>query len=103
MKRDDLDELVDLKVQLFELLHSLEKNEFIVLSSDFFSKKLLWHLYKLGAFKGNGFNNYNPYQDYQFMLDMFSKRKRTQKQEKKATAIIMNSISLLHLPDIVPR
>lgn len=91
-ERDDLDEEVDLKVQLFELLHAIEQNEFIVLSSDFFSRKLLKYLYDLGAFTGSEYNNYEPFMDYQFMLDMFNKRMRTQRQEKKATAIIMSSI-----------
>lgn len=91
-ERDDLDEEVDLKVQLFELLHAIEQNEFIVLSSDFFSRKLLKYLYDLEAFTGSEYNNYEPFRDYQFMLDMFNKRVRTQRQEKKATAIIMSSI-----------
>lgn len=91
-ERDDLDEEVDLNVQLFELLHAIEQNEFIVLSSDFFSRKLLKYLYDLGAFIGSEYNNYDPFRDYQFMLDMFNKRMRTQRQEKKATAIIMSSI-----------
>jgi hypothetical protein len=91
-ERDDLDEEVDLKVQLFELLHAIEQYEFIVLSSDFFSRKLLKYLYDLGAFIGSEYNNYDPFGDYQFMLDMFNKRMRTQRQEKKATAIIMSSI-----------
>lgn len=34
-ERDALDEEVDLKVHLFEILHAIEQNEFIVLSSDF--------------------------------------------------------------------
>jgi len=91
-ERDDLDEEVDLKVQLFELLYAIEQNEFIVLSSDFFSRKLLKYLYDLGAFTGSEYNNYEPFMDYQFMLDMLNKRIRTQRQEKKATAIIMSSI-----------
>jgi hypothetical protein len=57
-----------------------------------FSRKLLRHLYEIGAFKPTQYNNYNPEEDYQFMLDMFNKRSRTMKQEKKATAIILNSI-----------
>lgn len=91
-ERDDLDEEVDLKVQLFELLHAIEQNEYILLSSNFFSRKLLRYLYDMGAFIESEYNNYDPSRDYQFMVDMFNKRMRTPRQENKATAIIMSSI-----------
>ena len=91
-ERADLDEEAVVKEQLFKLLHAIENNRFLTLSSEFFSRKLLRHLYEIGAFKPTQYNNYNPEEDYQFMLDMFNKRSRTMKQEKKATAIILNSI-----------
>jgi hypothetical protein len=91
-ERADLDEEAAVKEQLFKLLHAIENNRFLTLSSEFFSRKLLRHLYEIGAFKPTQYNNYNPEEDYQFMLDMFNKRSRTMKQEKKATAIILNSI-----------
>ena len=91
-ERADLDEEAAVKEQLFKLLHAIENNRFLTLSSEFFSRKLLRHLYEIGAFKPTQYNNYNPEEDYQFMLDMFNKRSRTMKQEKKVTAIILNSI-----------
>ena len=36
-ERDDLDEEVAVKEQLFKLLHAIENNDFLRLSSDFFS------------------------------------------------------------------
>ena len=75
------------------MLHAIENNSFLTLSSDFFSRKLLLYLLDLGAFKPTSYNHYNPEKDYQFMLDMFNKRsRRTESQDKKATAIILNSI-----------
>ncbi|MHB8066199.1 MAG: hypothetical protein ACYDG2_26860 [Ruminiclostridium sp.] len=91
-ERTDLNEEVAVKEQLFRLLHAIESNDFITLSSDFFSRKLLRYLYDLDAFEATEYNNYEPYNDYQFLLDMFNKRIRTERQEKKATAIILNSI-----------
>ena len=92
-ERDDLDEEVAVKVQLFKLLHAIESNSFLTLSSDFFSRKLLLYLLDLGAFKPTSYNHYDPEEDYQFMLDMFNKgSRRTESQDKKVTAIIMNSI-----------
>jgi hypothetical protein len=92
-KRDDLDEEVAVKEQLFKLLHAIENNSFLTLSSDFFSRKLLLYLFELGAFRPTGYNYYNPKNDYQFMLNMFNKGlRRTERQGRKATAIILNSI-----------
>ena len=84
--------LVDVKEQLFKLLHAVEDNQYLQLSSEFFSRKLLRYLLDIGAFEPNQWNNYNPENDYRFMLDMFNKRTRTDKQNKKATAIILGSI-----------
>lgn len=92
-ERVDLDEEVAVKEQLFKLLHAIENNSFLTLSSDFFSRKLLLYLLDLGAFKPTSYNHNDPEEDYQFMLDMFNKRsRRTESQDKKATAIILNSI-----------
>ena len=66
--RDDLDEQVSIKEQLFKLLHAVENNSFLELTTEYFSRTLLKY------------------------LDMFNKRKRTIKQNQKATAIILNSI-----------
>ena len=91
-ERSDLDEEVAVKEHLFKLLHAIEGRNFLTLSTDFFSRKLLRYLYDIGAFKATLYNDFEPYDDYKFMLDMFNKRNRTDKQEKKATAIILNSI-----------
>ena len=91
-ERSDLDDEVAVKEQLFKLLHAIESRNFLTLSSDFFSRKLLRYLYDIGAFKSTPYNDFEPYDDYQFMLDMFNKRNRSNRQEKKATAIILNSV-----------
>lgn len=91
-ERDDLKHEVDVKEQLFKLLHAVEGNQFLQLSSKYFSRKLLRYLLDIGAFKPTSWNNYNPESDYRFLLDMFNKRNKTVSQNKKATAIILNSI-----------
>lgn len=90
--RSDLDEEVTVKEQLFRLLHAVEKGNRLELSAKFFSQKLLRYLYDAGAFKPTAYNGYMPFLDYSFMLDMFNKKSRTALQEKKAIAIILNSI-----------
>lgn len=91
-ERTDFYELASVKEQLFKLLHAIERNSFITLSSEFFSRKLLRYLYDNDAFNATSYNGFEPYNDYKFLLDMFNKRNRSENQEKKATAIILNSI-----------
>ena len=94
-ERDDLDEDVSIREQLFKLLHAIENNEFITLSSDLFSRKLLFYFYDEDVFKPNSYNRYNPEVDYEFMLQMFNKRNKdsiSTLQQRKISAIIMDSI-----------
>lgn len=82
-ERTDLYELASVKEQLFKLLHAIERNSFITLSSEFFSRKLLRYLYDNDAFNATSYNGFEPYNDYKFLLDMFNKRNRSENQEKK--------------------
>lgn len=92
-KQSHLNKEVSIKEQLFKLLHALEENKFIELSSEYFSRNLLEYLFDKGAFKSTKWNKYNPKNDYEFMLAMFNKRKPlTSKQQGKVNAIILNSI-----------
>lgn len=91
-ERKELNDLATIKEQLFKLLHAVESNEFIELTSEYFTRKLLRYLYDNDAFESNQYNGFDAYKDYQFLIDMFNKRNRTYKQNQKATAIILNSI-----------
>lgn len=94
-ERSDLNEDVSIKEQLFRLLHAIENNEFITLSGDLFSRKLLGYLLHEGAFQANSYNGYEPEADYDFLLKMFNKRDKssiTTAQKRKISAIIMSSI-----------
>lgn len=70
--RDDLNEVTSINERLFKLFHAVKENEFISLSGDFFSKKLLKHLFEEGAFEPNRYNQQNGESDYLFMLKMFN-------------------------------
>ncbi len=94
-ERDDLNDDVSIKEQLFRLLHAIENNEYITLSSDLFSRKLLFYFYDEEVFRANSYNRFNPEVDYEFMLTMFNKRDKssiTTQQRRKISAIIMDSI-----------
>ena len=89
--RNDLKEQLSIYEQMFKLLHAVEENKFITL--DYFSRKLLLFLYNQGAFKPTVYNKLNPKNDYDFLLDMFNRRRKpTPQQEKKIRGIIFNSI-----------
>ena len=63
--------------------------------SKYFSKKLLYALYEEGAFAPNKYNRYDGTNDYQFMLDMFNKRNKseiTEQQHRKIRGLIAYSI-----------
>ncbi len=92
--RNDLDNEASIREQMFRLYHAVDADQFISLSPDFFSRKLLYRLYEEGAFDSD-YNGYDGYDDYEFILKMFNKRDKstiTFRQEKKIRAIIVASI-----------
>ena len=92
--RDDLDEEASVREQMFKLLHVVENNQFISLSPELFSRKLLRKLYEEGAFDSE-YNDYDGFYDYEFMLKMFNKRDKSSiapKQQRKIRALIVASI-----------
>lgn len=92
-ERSDLNEEVAIKEKLFKLLHAVNNNDFLTLSSNLFSRKLLDYLFDVGAFKPTSYNFYRPSNDLDFMIQMFNRRKpMTPAQERKTVAILLNSI-----------
>lgn len=92
--RNDLDDEAAIREKMFKLYHAVEDNQFISLSPEFFSRKLLNKLYEEGAFDCD-YNGYAGYDDYEFILKMFNKRDKsaiTPGQHKKICAIIVASI-----------
>ena len=93
--RSELNDVVSINEGLFKLLHAIESNQFINLTSDFFSRKLLKHLFDSGAFLPTEYNNFSAQNDFDFILKMFNKRDKstiTPKQQKKIRAIIIAQI-----------
>lgn len=92
-EREDLDEVTSVSEKLFQLLHAIQKHEFISLNSEYFSRKLLKYLYDERVFKPSKFNGNNGENDYLFMINMFNKRKEpTKNQQAKIKAIIISAI-----------
>ena len=95
-ERDDLDYEVDVQMDMYRFSACYGKRgERIELTSKYFSKKLLYALYEEGAFAPNKYNRYDGTNDYQFMLDMFNKRNKseiTEQQHRKIRGLIAYSI-----------
>ncbi len=91
-EREDLNEEISVREKMYKLLHAAADRKYIELSSEFFSRKLLWKLYEEGAFKPSEYNGFDPYRDYQFMLNCFNARSISSKQEAKARAVIAGQI-----------
>lgn len=90
--RNDFNEKTTIYEKLFKLNHAIEKNEYIELTSELFSKKILKHFYEEDIFNSK-FNEYNGEKDYKFMVKMFNKRNEPSKaQDSKIKAIIINQI-----------
>lgn len=93
--RSDLNEEISTLEQMYKLLHAVDNRERIELTPEYFSKKLLYTLYEKNIFEPTQYNNYDGYNDYLFLLEMFKKRNKseiTERQKRKITAIIMNSV-----------
>ena len=81
--------------EMFKLYKAIRHGERIELTSDFFSRRLLFALYKDGAFSPSEYNGYCEYNDYKFLLDMFNKRIKsdiTMRQRSKIRGLIAYSI-----------
>jgi len=90
-ERSDLNEYISIKEQLFELLHAVRSKEFIELTSEYFSRKLLEYLYNEGVFISNEYNGFDESNDYKFLLKMFNRRGKSvigQREERKIRALI---------------
>lgn len=92
--RNDLNEQTSITEKLFKLYHAVGNNQFLSLSTDLFSRKLLQYLYKERAFYlENG--KYDEDENYEFLLQMFNKKDKnsiTSGQRRKITAILLNNI-----------
>ena len=84
----------DIQEQLFRLYHAITNCNFITLSKEYFSRKLLLYFYQQNVFDCD-YNNFDGENDYMFMLKMFNKKDKaniSRKQQKKINAIIIKQI-----------
>lgn len=93
--RKELDEITAIYEDLFKLKSALSSDQYISLSSKYFSRKLLKFLYEENVFTDSNYNSFDGENDYYFMLDMFNKRDKdniSKAQQKKINGIIYYQI-----------
>lgn len=89
--RSDLRQTVKIYEELFRIRTKHYNRERITLED--FSRKLLQFFLDEDTFKATRYNNYNPENDYEFMLQMFNRRSElTERRQAKVNAIIISSI-----------
>lgn len=70
----------------------LGKGEKVSLWGGKFSRKLLWYLYEQGAFPDNKWNDWDGYNDYRFLLDMFNRGYGSESQLRKVHVLIEKAV-----------
>lgn len=93
--RADLDQQVDLFDQLLSLRNAIHRSERIGLTTEYFSRALLGHLYDAGAFTPDQWNHGDGRSDYEFLLKTFNKRNKdeiTPAQHRKVSALVSRKV-----------
>lgn len=94
-ERDDMDEESACWKQAMKLVDAavkFGKAELVSIGSGFYSRKLLAFMYEQDVFKPSKYNDWDDYNDYRFLLDMFNGGCRSEKQQRKCDAIIRNEV-----------
>ena len=78
---------------LYRLCQAIATDQRIELTTKYFSRKLLQYLYDQGAFIPSSYNQYDPQNDYNFMIKMFNKHTPfSAAQQRKVNALIIFNI-----------
>ncbi len=88
-ERKELKDEVNIKEQLFKLLHAVEDNEFLQLSSEYFSRKLLHYLYEAGAFKATQWNDNETKKTINFYVICLTKRRELKNRIRKQLLLFL--------------
>lgn len=94
-ERDDLNAEISVYEDMFQLVRAVKNKEHIELNAKYFSRKLLGYLYCNNVFKPNIYNDFEPENDYRFLLEMYNKRNKDEisdAKQRKINAIIATSI-----------
>ncbi|MEU2201647.1 hypothetical protein [Isoptericola sp. NPDC019482] len=93
--RADLDRQVDLWERLLALRQAIDARQPIRLTTEYFSRAMLDHLYESGAFPPDEWNGGDGWKDYDFLLKMFNKRDKaaiTDGQQRKIYMLLTRKV-----------
>lgn len=88
--RKDLDQQVGITKQMYEVLAEYRETGFLRLNGGAITRAVLKQLYEEGCFTPTPFNNGNPEVDYQFLVDMFNKRKEPSEKQQRKIWMLLN-------------
>ena len=88
--RQDLDQQVSVARQMYEVLAEYRETESLRLNGGAITRAVLKQLYEEGCFTPTPFNNGNPEVDYQFLVDMFNKRKEPSEKQQRKIWMLLN-------------
>jgi hypothetical protein len=101
-EQEELDRQVDLFGDLHALRKSIQDGSEITLTSEYFSRAMLEHLYFRDVFTPDSWNGGNGVNDYEFLLKMFNKRNKeniTSRQQSKIYMLLLHKVVPFVLAD----
>lgn len=90
--REELDREAEMYVQKMSLEHRMAKGDYLSISDEDLSKRVIKHMYDNGVFEGNEYNGQNGERDYQFLIDMKNKKNKSaisEQEERKLKAMMV--------------
>lgn len=91
--REDLDQQTNITIQMYAVLAEYKENGSLKLKGGTITRAVLKQLYEEGYFIPTTYNNGNPELDYQFLVDMFNKRKEpSEAQQKKIWVLLSRTV-----------
>ena len=90
--RKDLDQQTNIAIQMYAVLAEYREIGSLKLNGGALTKAVLKQLYEEGCFTPTSFNKGNPETDYQFLVDMFNKRKEPSEKQQRKTWMLLNKV-----------
>lgn len=88
--REDLDQQTNIAIKMYAVLAEYRDTGALKLKGGEITRAVLKQLYEEGCFPANRYNGGNPEVDYQFLLDMFNKRKEPSEKQQSKIRVLLN-------------
>lgn len=88
--RKDLDQQTTIAIQMYAVLAEYRETRSLKLNGGAITKAVLKQLYEEGCFPASHYNGGNPAVDYQFLVDMFNRRREPSSAQQKKIWVLLN-------------